>query len=160
MPKSNKPERAKKLVQRREFLGGAATMAGASFIGRGAGSTWPGILAATPTDPQPAPEMNAATERKMKRWQEQRWLLDAVVQTLGLEWDQERIAYTMGPCGPDATGDFNAIRSRVRKYNDIAREYTRAAVRREKMARQFEADGHAIAARERARESTRVNQRH
>ena len=92
--------------------------------------------------------MNAATERKMKRWQEQRWLLDAVVQTVGLEWDQARIAYTLGPCGPDATGDFNAIRTRVRKYNDIAREYTRAAVRRERLARQFEADGHTIAARE------------
>ena len=148
MSKSNKPDPAKKLVQRREFLGGAATMAGASFMGRGAGSTWPGILAATPPDPPPAPEMNAATERKMKRWQEQRWLLDAVVQTVGVEWDQARIAYTLGPCGPDATGDFIGIRSRVRKYNDIAREYTRAAVRREKMARQFEADGHPIAARE------------
>jgi esterase/lipase len=148
MSKSNKSEPARKLVERREFLGGAATMAGASFMGRGAGSTWPGILAATPPDPPPAPEMNVATERKMKRWQEQRWLLDAVVQTLGLEWDQARIAYTLGPCGPDATGDFNAIRSRVRKYNDIAREYTRAAVRREKMARQFEAEGHPVAARE------------
>lgn len=148
MSKSNKPGPAKKLVQRREFLGGAATMAGASFMGRGAGTTWPGILAATPPDPPPAPEMNAATERKMKRWQEQRWLLDAVVQTVGVEWDQARVAYTLGPCGPDATGDFIGIRSRVRKYNDIAREYTRAAVRREKLARQFEADGHPIAARE------------
>jgi hypothetical protein len=37
--------------------------------------------------------MNAATERKMKRWQEQRWLLDAVVQTVGLEWDQVRKAF-------------------------------------------------------------------
>jgi hypothetical protein len=135
-------------VQRREFLGGAATMAGASFMGRGAGTTWPGILAATPPDPPPAPEMNAATERKMKRWQEQRWLLDAVVQTVGIEWDQARVAYTLGPCGPDATGDFIGIRSRIRKYNDIAREYTRAAVRRERLARQFEAEGHAIAARE------------
>ncbi len=148
MSKSNKPEPSKKLVQRREFLGGAATMAGASLVGRGAGSTWPGVLAATPPDPSPSPEMNSATERKMKRWQEQRWLLDAVVQTLGLEWDQARVAYTLGPCGPDATGDFIAIRSRVRKYNDIAREYTRAAVRRERLARQFESEGHTIAARE------------
>ena len=92
--------------------------------------------------------MTAGAERKMKRWQEQRWILDAVVDTIGLEWDQARIGYTLGPCGPDATGDFNGIRSRVRKYNDIAREYTRAAVRRERMARQFEADGHTIAARE------------
>ena len=69
MSKSNKPDSSKKLVQRREFLGGAATMAGASFMGRGAGTMWPGMLAATPPDPPPAPEMNAATERKMRRWQ-------------------------------------------------------------------------------------------
>ncbi|HEV7966555.1 MAG TPA: hypothetical protein VGP19_03230 [Candidatus Acidoferrales bacterium] len=40
MSKSNQSEPGKKLVQRREFLGGAATMAGASFLGRGAESTW------------------------------------------------------------------------------------------------------------------------
>ena len=148
MSKSNKPEATNKLVQRREFLGGAATIAGATFLGGRASAAWPAISAATPPEPGPAPEMNAATQRKMKRWQEQRWLLDATVQTLGLEWDQARIAYTLGPCGPDATGDFNTIRSRVHKYNDIAREYTRAAVRREKMARQFETDDHSIAARE------------
>jgi dienelactone hydrolase len=151
MTKSNKQEPAKKLVQRREFLGGAATMAGASFIGRGAGSPWLGDPAAlTPPDPSPAPTpaMSAMTERRMNRWQEQRWLLDTVVQTVGIEWDQARVAYTLGPCGPDATPDFNGVRSRVRKFNDISREYARAAVRREKMARQFEAEGHSIAARE------------
>jgi dienelactone hydrolase len=148
MSKSEKPDSAKNLVQRREFLGGAATVAGASFLRGGAGAAWPGVLAAAPSAPPPAPEMNVATERKMKRWQEQRWLLDAVVQSIGVEWDQARVAYTLGPCGPDATGDFIAIRSRIRKYNDMAREYTRAAVRREKMARQFEADGHTVAARE------------
>lgn len=148
MSKRDKPNSDKKLVQRREFLGGAASMAGVSLLGRDAGAPWPGILAAAPPAPPPAPEMNAATERKMKRWQEQRWLLDTVVQTVGIEWDQARVAYTLGPCGPDATGDFIGIRARIKKYNDIAREYTRAAVRREKMARQFEADGHPIAARE------------
>ena len=147
MAKSNKPESAKKLVRRREFLGGAATMAGASLMAGASAPAWPGSLAAPPA-PAPGPEMNAATERKMKRWQEQRWLLDAVVQTIGVEWDQARVAYTLGPCGPDATGDFAGIRSRIRKYNDIAREYTRAAVRREKLARQFEAESHPVAARE------------
>ncbi len=33
MSKSNKTESEKKLVERREFLGGAATIAGASFLG-------------------------------------------------------------------------------------------------------------------------------
>jgi hypothetical protein len=148
MSKSNKQQPPKKLVQRREFLGGAATIAGASFLGRGAGSPLLGMSAPAAPDPVPAPEMSSATERKMKRWQEQRWLLDTVVQTIGIEWDQARVAYTLGPCGPDATPDFNGVRSRIRKFNDIAREYARAAVRREKMARQFESEGHTIAARE------------
>jgi fermentation-respiration switch protein FrsA (DUF1100 family) len=148
MSKSNKQQPPKKLVQRREFLGGAATMAGATFIGRAAGSPLLGLPASAPADPAPPPGMPAATERKMKRWQEQRWLLDTVVQTVGIEWDQARVAYTLGPCGPDATADFNGVRGRVRKFNDIAREYARAAVRREKMARQFESEGRTIAARE------------
>jgi dienelactone hydrolase len=148
MSKSNKQEPPKKLVQRREFLGGAATMAGASFLGRAAGSPLLGLPASAPADPAPSPEMPAATERKMKRWQEQRWLLDTVVQTIGIEWDQARVAYTLGPCGPDAMADFTGVRARTRKFNDIAREYARAAVRREKMARQFESEGRTISAHE------------
>ena|GEM_PF-88176 len=148
MTKSNKPDSSKKLVERREFLGGAATMAGASFIARGAEGPWLGAAEPAPAEPSPVPAMPATTERRMKRWQEQRWLLDTVVQTIGIEWDQARVAYTLGPCGPDATGDFNGVRSRVRKFNDISREYARAAVRREKLARQFEAEGHTLSARE------------
>ena len=34
--------------------------------------------------------MRVETERKMKRWREQRWLLDQVIQTRGLDWDQGR----------------------------------------------------------------------
>ncbi|MGH9680066.1 MAG: alpha/beta hydrolase, partial [Candidatus Acidiferrales bacterium] len=148
MKKSSKEDKSRKIVERREFLGGAATMAGATLIGRASGSPWLDVPIPAPAEPGPAPTMTAATERHMKRWEEQRWLLDAVVKTIGIEWDQARVAYTLGPCGPDATADFNGVRSRVHKFNDISREYARAAVRREKMARQFEAEGHSIAARE------------
>jgi hypothetical protein len=149
MSKSNKQPPSKKLVQRREFLGGAATMAGASLIGRASSSPWLGMPAAVlPADPEPPPVMHAATERRVQRWQAQRWLLDAVVRTVGLEWDQARVAYTLGPCGPDATPDFNGVKARVHKFDDISREYTRAAVHREKMARQLESEGRTVAARE------------
>ncbi len=148
MSKSNKQPPSKKLVQRREFLGGAATMAGASLIGRASSSPWLGMPAAALPDPEPPSVMPAATELRMQRWQAQRWLLDAVVRTVGIEWDQGRVAYTLGPCGPDATPDFNGVRARVRKFDDIAREYARAAVHREKMARQLEAEGRTVAARE------------
>ena len=94
------------------------------------------------------PAMEAAIERRMKRWQDQRWLLDVVVQTVGIEWDQRRIGYTLGPCGPEATADFNGVRARTKRFNDASREFRRAAVRRENKARQHEAEGHLVAAGE------------
>ena len=45
-------------------------------------------------------------DTRMKRWMEQRWLLDTVVRTVGLEWDQARLAYMSAPGGPEATGEF------------------------------------------------------
>lgn len=94
------------------------------------------------------PAMEAAIERRMKRWQDQRWLLDVVVQTVGIEWDQRRIGYTLGPCGPEAAPDFNGVRARIKRFNDASREFRRAAVRRENKARQHEAEGHPVAAGE------------
>ena len=40
--------------------------------------------------------MSSKSDRIMKRWQEQRWLLDTVIRTVGMEWDQVRIAYQDG----------------------------------------------------------------
>ena len=34
--------------------------------------------------------MAVPVERRMKRWQEQRWILDNVIRTVGIEWDQPR----------------------------------------------------------------------
>ena len=149
MAKSTKQRGSKGFFERREFLSGAATIAGASLIARTAGSPAAGLPAAASAEAVPAPPVMTPTfERRMQRWQEQRWILDAVIQTVGIEWDQGRIAYTLGPCGPDATADFNTVRSRVRRFNDISREYARAAMRREKMARQFEDEGRTVTARE------------
>ncbi len=92
--------------------------------------------------------MSAKVERRMKRWQEQRWILDSIIKTVGIEWDQNRIGYTLGPCGPEATADFAGVRARVRKFNDISREFRRAAVRREALARRFEEEGRMVASRE------------
>jgi fermentation-respiration switch protein FrsA (DUF1100 family) len=94
------------------------------------------------------PPLSAKTERRMKRWQEQRWILDNIIDKVGIEWDQNRIGYTLGPCGPEATFDFMGVRSRVHKFNDIAREFGKAAARRETLARRFEAEGRTVAARE------------
>lgn len=92
--------------------------------------------------------MAVPVERRMKRWQAQRWILDSIIRTVGIEWDQPRIAYTAGPCGPEASFDFNLVRQRVTKLADMPREYAAAARRREAVAAKYEKDGRLIAARE------------
>jgi dienelactone hydrolase len=92
--------------------------------------------------------MRAGTERRVKRWSDQRWLIDSVIQAVGVEWDQPRLAYTLYPCGPDGTGDFRTVGMRVRKFADMHREFAGAAHRREVKATEFERQGRLVAARE------------
>ena len=92
--------------------------------------------------------MRIDTERKMKRWREQRWLLDQIVQTRGLDWDQGRSGKILRNCGPGAQSDLQEISRRVQKFVDIPREFARAAARREELAREAEKAGHEVDARE------------
>jgi fermentation-respiration switch protein FrsA (DUF1100 family) len=92
--------------------------------------------------------MRAKTERRVKRWNDQRWIVDSVIQAVGMEWDQPRLAYTLYPCGPDAIGDFRGVGLRVRKFADMHREFAAAARRREAWAETFEKQGRHVAARE------------
>ena len=92
--------------------------------------------------------MRAKTEHKVKRWKDQRWLIDSVIQAVGMEWDQPRLNYTMYPAGPDAIGDFRTVGLRVRKFADMHREFAAAAHRREVKAQNFDKQGRKISARE------------
>ena len=71
--------------------------------------------------------MRAKIDQKVKRWKDQRWLIDTVIQAGGMEWDQPRLNYKMYPAGPDAIGDFRAVGMRVRKFSDMHREFSAAA---------------------------------
>lgn len=92
--------------------------------------------------------MRAKTEHKVKRWHDQRWLLDTVIQSVGMEWDQPRLSYTLYPAGPDAIGDFRTVGMRVRKFADMHREFAAAARRREIKAENFDKQGRHVSARE------------
>lgn len=92
--------------------------------------------------------MRAKTERKMKRWREQRWLLDKVIQTCGLDWDQGRTNKILRNCGPGVAGEIREINRRVQKFTDIPREFARAAERREELGLAAEKEGHQVEARE------------
>ena len=92
--------------------------------------------------------MRVETDRKIKRWREQRWLLDQVIQTRGLDWDQGRTGKILRNCGPGVEADLREISRRVQKFTDIPREFSRAAERREELAREAEKAGHEVEARE------------
>jgi hypothetical protein len=86
--------------------------------------------------------------KRSSRWAGQRWLLDAVIGLVGPEWDQGRVAYYAAACGQDSQVDFTAVRPRIRKYDDLAREFSKAARRREVLARDAVHRGHRASARE------------
>ncbi|MFI7618205.1 alpha/beta hydrolase family protein [Nonomuraea terrae] len=83
-----------------------------------------------------------------KRWHEQRWLIDSILRTDGLEWDQPRVAYTLRPMGVDATADFQVAQSRIHKFADMTPVFTELAERRHRLAEEAERDGRDVTARE------------
>lgn len=84
-----------------------------------------------------------------RRWREQRWLVDEAIRTNGIEWDQPRLAYTLGPVGGEsAAGDMMLIRTRVKKVADFVPVVSSVAARRESQARAAEDAGHTVTAGE------------
>jgi alpha-beta hydrolase superfamily lysophospholipase len=92
--------------------------------------------------------MRIETERKIRRWREQRWLLDQIIQTRGIDWDQGRTGKILRNCGPGVQADLQEITRRIQKFVDIPREFARVAARREAQAKETEKTGHLIEARE------------
>lgn len=89
--------------------------------------------------------MNAPVTR---RWTEQRWLIDNVIRSVGIDWDQPRSINYNAPCGAEANADFAGIRDRVKKYADISPAFETAAKRREAKARAAEDAGETVTARQ------------
>ena len=86
-------------------------------------------------------------EPHMKRWEEQRWLVDNIIRANGADWDQPRtISYNV-PCGVEANADFAAIRQRVQKFADLSPAFEASARRREAKAKEAEQNGQRVTAR-------------
>ena len=83
-----------------------------------------------------------------RRWVEQRWLIDNVIRSVGVDWDQPRTVSYNAPCGAEANADFAAIRERVKKYADISPAFETAARRREAKARAADDAGETVTARQ------------
>jgi len=91
---------------------------------------------------------DAGGETMTKRFAEQRWALDNIIRANGIDWDQPRSLYLSGPCGVEANADFAAIRARVQKMADIGPAFESTAKRREAKARDAEAAGNLVTARD------------
>jgi dienelactone hydrolase len=70
----------------------------------------------------------------VRRFDEQRWLIDNVIRANGIDWDQPRSLYIHLPCGMEANADFAGIRERVKKMADIGPAFATVARRREAKA--------------------------
>jgi dienelactone hydrolase len=130
-------------MDRRDFLH-AATLTAA------AGGT--GVFAGGASRPAQAQTMAAAVtdagEPRVRRFDEQRWVLDNVIRAVGLDWDQPRTVYWNAPIGFEGAADFAAIRQRVQKYADITPAFEATARRREAKAETAEKEGDRVTARE------------
>ena len=96
----------------------------------------------------PQPIMDKRGEPHMKRFEEQRWLLDNIVRTNGVDWDQPRSIYISSPCGPEGGADIAGVRERVKKMADIAPAFEAVARRREAKAKAAEEAGSMVTARD------------
>lgn len=83
-----------------------------------------------------------------RRFTEQRWLLDNIIRSVGMDWDQPRSMYLSAPSGPEASADFAGLRARITKLADASPAFEAVARRRQARAEAAERDGHLVTARE------------
>jgi dienelactone hydrolase len=96
----------------------------------------------------PQPLLDKRGEPRVRRFEEQRWLIDNIIRANGIDWDQSRSLYLAGPCGNEANADFAGIRERVKKMADIGPAFEAVARRREAKANAAEEAGHKVTARD------------
>ena len=131
-------------MDRRDFLKSATLATAATAATAGAAMAADDAGAQT----QAIPAAGRQGEPRMRRWNEQRWMLDNVIRANGMDWDQPRSVYLSAPCGPEAAADFAAIRARIQKFADCSPAFEAAARRREARAKDAEQAKDLVTARE------------
>src|SRR5215471_15431584 len=147
-------------IDRRSFMqsaalaiGGTAAIAGetAAQLAPAPAGDVPGALpdlrALDPGAPPP-PKPDGLAPPRMRRFGEQRWILDNVIRANGIDWDQPRLPGLAAALGPEATADIAVIRQRVQKFADITPAFEAAARRREAKAIEAEQSGDSTGARD------------
>jgi dienelactone hydrolase len=91
---------------------------------------------------------NPKGEPVVKRFDEQRWVLDNIIQANGIDWDQSHTAVAIRAGGPGAAPDMDELRKRVKRLVDIGPVFETLAKKREAMAKDAEQTGNKTAARD------------
>src|SRR6185312_5636128 len=94
------------------------------------------------------PILDKRGEPHVKRFNEQRWLIDNIIRANGIDWDQPRSLYMSGPCGVEGNADIHGVRERVKKMADIGPAFEAVARRREAKAKAAADAGNAVTARD------------
>jgi dienelactone hydrolase len=100
------------------------------------------------TAKQPQPVIDHRGPPQVRRFNEQRWAIDNIIQANGIDWDQARSMYMQAPCGVESLADFAGVRLRVKKMADIGPAFEAVARRREVLARAAEEAGEMVSARD------------
>jgi dienelactone hydrolase len=95
-----------------------------------------------------AGERNPHGEPVVRRFNEQRWALDNIIQANSIDWDQGRTGGLIRACGPAVINDMATLKQRVKKYADIAPAFEALARRRETQAKEAEQEGESLEARD------------
>jgi dienelactone hydrolase len=139
-------------MDRRAFLQSATLAAAAGATT--ASATAPAGAAETPGSSRPAAghrdwsHRNPKGEPAVKRFNEQRWVLDNVIQANGVDWDQSHTGVVIGSGGPSTIPEMAELKKRVRRLCDIAPAFEALAKTREAKAKEAEQSGNREAARE------------
>ena len=86
--------------------------------------------------------------RGSRRFREQKWLLDSVIATIGLDWDLLRKGTVTAPIGFEGMGDWAVVASKAKRFDDISPSFEDVAAGREARAREAEQNGNEVTARE------------
>ena len=85
---------------------------------------------------------------RARRYREQKWLLDIVISTVGLDWDLLRMGMATAPVGFEGMGDWSLVTSKVKRFDDLSPSFAEVAAGRESRAREAEKRGDEVTARE------------
>jgi dienelactone hydrolase len=85
---------------------------------------------------------------KTQRLRDQKWIIDKIIQMMGVDSIMPWIGKILATAGLDLQSDITDFKARVKKYDDTVKELVRIAVKRETMAKKAEQEGHLVTARD------------